>query len=256
MFMKQMKFFLVALLTVVMGVSVTSCMNGDDNTQVSDRPIIGKVKDNFLNLTFTSLDGYTFKSKNTVDGTSNLMTNDYILAICNYDTSIDIDPSTNTINATVSGVEKISGNAVVETSKTEDGAEGAIYKSNRGVINIDNIKPLFIDNYNLLIPIQYFAYEKRTAHTFKLVYYSDESEMAGKTTLKVYLRHTSTEDQTKETKYDYVYRVFNLNSALRSFKTLNGSYPTKIVIEAEINTGTNKVPESTNPTSVDYAFKE
>ena len=30
--MKQMKFLLVALMTVLMGMSVTSCMNGDDNT--------------------------------------------------------------------------------------------------------------------------------------------------------------------------------------------------------------------------------
>ena len=30
--MKQMKFFLVALMAVVMGMSVTSCMKGDDNT--------------------------------------------------------------------------------------------------------------------------------------------------------------------------------------------------------------------------------
>ena len=30
--MKQVKFFLVALMAVVMGVSVTSCMNGDDNS--------------------------------------------------------------------------------------------------------------------------------------------------------------------------------------------------------------------------------
>ena len=54
--MKQMKFFLVALMAVVMGMSVTSCMNGDDNTQVNDLPVLGKVKDSFLGLTFTSLD--------------------------------------------------------------------------------------------------------------------------------------------------------------------------------------------------------
>ena len=29
--MKQMKFFLVALMAVVMGMSVTSCMNGENN---------------------------------------------------------------------------------------------------------------------------------------------------------------------------------------------------------------------------------
>ena len=35
MFMKQVKFFLVALMAVVMGMSVTSCMNGDDNHNVT-----------------------------------------------------------------------------------------------------------------------------------------------------------------------------------------------------------------------------
>ncbi len=98
--MKQMKFFLVALMAVVMGMSVTSCMNGDDNTQVNDLPVLGKVKDSFLGLTFTSLDGFTFKSKNTVEGTTNFMPGDFIVATCSYDTEVDIDYTTNTINAT------------------------------------------------------------------------------------------------------------------------------------------------------------
>ena len=58
--MKQVKFLFVALMAIVMSVSVTSCMNTDNNTQVSNQPIIGKVKENFLNLIFTSMDGYTF----------------------------------------------------------------------------------------------------------------------------------------------------------------------------------------------------
>ena len=92
--MKQMKFFLVALMAVVMGMSVTSCMNGDDNTQVNDLPVLGKVKDSFLGLTFTSLDGFTFKSKNTVEGTTNFMPGDFIVATCSYDTEVDIDYTT------------------------------------------------------------------------------------------------------------------------------------------------------------------
>lgn len=104
--MKQMKFFLVALMAVVMGMSVTSCMNGDDNTQVNDLPVLGKVKDSFLGLTFTSLDGFTFKSKNTVEGTTNFMTGDFIVATCSYDTEVDIDYTTNTINATIGSTEK------------------------------------------------------------------------------------------------------------------------------------------------------
>ena len=87
-------------MAVVMGMSVTSCMNGDDNTQVNVLPVLGKVKDSFLGLTFTSLDGFTFKSKNTVEGTTNFMTGDFIVATCSYDTEVDIDYTTNTINAT------------------------------------------------------------------------------------------------------------------------------------------------------------
>ena len=121
--MKQMKFFLVALMAVVMGMSVTSCMNGDDNTQVNDLPVLGKVKDSFLGLTFTSLDGFTFKSKNTVEGTTNFMTGNFIVATCSYDTEVDIDYTTNTINATIGSTEKISGNAVHSTTKAEDEGE-------------------------------------------------------------------------------------------------------------------------------------
>ena len=117
--MKQMKFFLVALMAVVMGMSVTSCMNGDDNTQVNDLPVLGKVKDSFLGLTFTSLDGFTFKSKNTVEGTTDFRTDDFIVAMCSYDREVDIDYTTNTINATIGSTEKISGNAVYSTTKAE-----------------------------------------------------------------------------------------------------------------------------------------
>ena len=45
--MKQMKFLLVALMTVLMGMSVTSCMNGDDNT-IYTGPAFAKCTNYFL----------------------------------------------------------------------------------------------------------------------------------------------------------------------------------------------------------------
>ena len=255
--MKQMKFFLVALMAVVMGMSVTSCMNGDDNTQVNDRPILGKVKDSFLNLTFTSLDGYTFKSKNAVEGTTNLMTNDFIVASCTYDTAVDIDPTTNTINATIGSVEKISGNSVWQTTKANDEGENPDHASNRGVISISDLTPFMVDNYNLLIPIQYFAFEKIASHTFSLVYYSDEEELKGKSDLKLFLRHISTEEDEKETYRAFSYRVFDISNALQAYRTLNDNkYPSNITIVAETNSSNNDVPKTTTTSSVTYTFKE
>ena len=107
-----------------------------------------------------------FKSKNTVEGTTNFMPGDFIVATCSYDTEVDIDYTTNTINATIGSTEKISGNAVHSTTKAEDEGEHPSYVSDRGVISITDLKPAMIDNYNLLVPIQYFAFEKIASHTF------------------------------------------------------------------------------------------
>ena len=206
--MKQMKFFLVALMAVVMGMSVTSCMNGDDNTQVNDLPVLGKVKDSFLGLTFTSLDGFTFKSKNTVEGTTNFMPGDFIVATCSYDTEVDIDYTTNTINATIGSTE-------------------------------------------------YFAFEKIASHTFFMVYYSDENELKGKTDLKLFLRHTSTEEKAKETYRAFSYRVFDIRSAIEAYKNANeGRYPSNITIVSEANSSNNDVPKTTTTTPVTYTFRE
>ncbi len=255
--MKQMKFFLVALMAVVMGMSVTSCMNGDNNTQVNDYPIIGKVKDSMLgSFTFTGLDGYTYKTKNVVSDAVSFYSGDYIIAACSYDTEVDIDHSTKTVNVTVGAVEKISGNEVSPTTKEEDTGENAMYKSNRGVYSASDYVPAMMDNYNLLMTIRYRAHEKRDKHSFRLVYYTDESEMKDKTELKLYLRHNSEEELEKEKGYDIVYRSFNIYGAIQTYYQLNGKYPTRIVIETEANTSDATVPEKTTPVSMDYTFKE
>ena len=208
-------------MAVVMGMSVTSCMNGDDNTQVNDLPVLGKVKDSFLGLTFTSLDGFTFKSKNTVEGTTNFMPGDFIVATCSYDTEVDIDYTTNTINATIGSTEKISGNAVHSTTKAEDEGEHPSYVS------------------------------------FFMVYYSDENELKGKTDLKLFLRHTSTEEKAKETYRAFSYRVFDIRSAIEAYKNANeGRYPSNITIVSEANSSNNDVPKTTTTTPVTYTFRE
>lgn len=250
--MKQMKFFLVALMAVVMSVSVTSCMNGENNTKITDYPIIGRVTENMLTFKFVSLDGYTYNVQNVVTDALNFYTGDYIIASCSYDTETDIDLAAKTVNVTVSAAEKISGNAVYPTTLADDEGETPSYASNRGVYSVTDAQPAMIDNNNLLAVIRYFAFEKRDSHTFSMVYYTDETEMKDKTELKVYLRHNSSEDVEKETYQDIVYRVFNLSGPLGEFYRINGTYPTKITIVAETNTTNAKVPDSTTSVSLNY----
>ena len=113
-----------------------------------------------------------------------------------------------------------------------------------------------IDNYNLLVPIQYFAFEKIASHTFFMVYYSDEKELKGKTDLKLFLRHTSTEEKAKETDRVFSYRVFDIRSAIEAYKNANEKYPSNITIVSEANSSNNDVPKTTTTTPVTYTFRE
>ena len=114
-----------------------------------------------------------------------------------------------------------------------------------------------IDNYNLLVPIQYFAFEKIASRTFFMVYYSDENELKGKTDLKLFLRHTSTEGKAKETYRAFSYRVFDIRSAIEAYKNANeGRYPSNITIVSEANSSNNDVPKTTTTTPVTYTFRE
>ena len=85
----------------------------------------------------------------------------------------------------------------------------------------------------------------------------DENELKGKTDLKLFLRHTSTEEKAKETYRAFSYRVFDIRSAIEAYKNANeGRYPSNITIVSEANSSNNDVPKTTTTTPVTYTFRE
>ena len=255
--MKQMKFLLVALMAVVMGMSVTSCMNGDDNT-TGEGYTVAKVKDNsFTSMTFSTYDGYTLVTKEYYSGLSNVNSDDFVYLAYTYDRETDIDASTKTISITITGAQKVSGNAVNGIMN----ADNDLYKSDKPVITISDgyLVPLMFDNDNLVLPIQYYAKEDATKHTFNLVYYTDklkgdkngEDKNDG---LTLYLRHKSTE--TGESIAIFSYKTFDISQAIIAYQGKYSSYPSTIYIETEKSTSTDgKVPETTTPVSITYTHK-
>ena len=110
--MKQMKFLLVALMAVVMSVSVTSCMKGDDNTTGSGYTV-AKVKSNMSSISFTTIDGYTLLA----GANSSLTTakpGDFVYLAYTYDTETDVDAASKTIKITIAGAQIVSGNPIWE----------------------------------------------------------------------------------------------------------------------------------------------
>ena len=257
MFMKQMKFLLVALMAVVMSVSVTSCMKGDDNTTGSGYTV-AKVKSNISSISFTTIDGYTLLA----GANSSLTTakpGDFVYLAYTYDTETDVDAASKTIKITIAGAQIVSGNPILGIQKSEDGES---YKSNKPVITISDgvLSPLMFDNDNLILPIQYYAKEDASKHKFTLVYYTDklkgdkngEDKNDG---LTLYLRHNS--EETGEGTHIFSYKTFDISRAISAYyREYGNSYPSKIYIEIEKNSNTDgKVPETTTSTSFDYTHK-
>jgi hypothetical protein len=257
MFMKQMKFLLVALMAVVMSVSVTSCMKGDDNTTGSGYTV-AKVKSNMLtSISFTTIDGYTLLA-GANSSLTNATSGDFVYLAYTYDTETDVDAASKTIKITIAGAQIVSGNSVPPITVESD---NEIYKSNRPVITISDgaLSPLMFDNDNLILPIQYYAKEDASKHKFTLVYYTDklkgnkngEDKNDG---LTLYLRHNS--EETDEATHIFSYKTFDISGAIDAYDEEYNSYPSKIYIEIEKSSNTDgKVPETTTSTSFDYTHK-
>lgn len=255
--MKQMKFFLVALMVVLMGVSVTSCLKGDENNTWQGYNVV-KVKDNMIAyITFETINKEKLVSKNAVSELSGVTEGDFVYMVYTYDSKTDVDPNSRTINITVNAAQKISDNIVypVEMKKDEESDE---YKSDKPVIAISDeyLKPQMFDNFNLIIPIQYYAKESLDKHKFSLVYYTDKLKGKDeKEGLTLYLRHKS--EETGESLTAFSYRTFNIREALSAYNTKYGSLPTNIFIQIEKNSLSNgEVPTTTTPVSFEYKYKD
>ena len=259
MFMKQMKFWMVAL-TILMGVSFTSCMNGEKNTTTSGY-LVAKVSNTFPAYEFKTLDGYTMSAATqqpNIIGTE-ASYGDLVYIAYTYDYEVDVDATNKKIKISLYGIEKIDGNQVtLAPSKDEPGYEG-----NRGVqaITIEGtnstskVSPFMYadnDNSKLVIPIIYYAKEKLSDHKFSIVYYEDE---LGQDQLVLHLRHFSSETEKEETKTGFSYKAFDIASALYEYNNKNGRYPTEIKIYADINTSGTSVPENPKSTIIPYERK-
>lgn len=213
--MRQMKFLLVALMTVLMGVSVTSCMKGDENTIQRVAGII-TLKSTFPYQFQVENSGVIFEASSlTIPGLSSDATSgDIVLLEAQYDTKTQaVDQNTKKIIVEVSGAMKLND----KTSFSETDVE-----YNRSIIPLSrygsNLGPeLYSENW-LIFPMPFYAEKEETKsnHFFTLVYdktHADNNE----STMVLRLRHTSSEDVTKEKTIFSTYKAFRITELVRAF---------------------------------------
>ena len=266
--MKQLKFLMVAL-TLLMGISFTSCLNSDSDPYNYGRGMV-KVQ-NYMGL-------YSFKGENGVTITptsasiSALEANGFKMSEMS-DKVAQIyyrwDPTQVNIPADekdIKGVELYSieslDNTVAIVEQKGVATNDSISKSNNAAIislgynagGIEYTPKFFYDDYTLLLPINYYITNKR--HFLTLVYYPNEDNG---TTLRLYLGHNSNGDSTSNSSTSYTltantggyyglglfYKVYDLRKVFERYKRETSTFenPTTIEIVTKVNSYSLKLDD-------------
>jgi hypothetical protein len=257
--MAKFKIWMVAL-TLIMGVSLSSCLNGESDPIYSDAFPVKCV--NFYPPTFQTING----QKLVLSGSSTASFNmgELYMLYFQFNTeeqSVDA-PS---INVTVwNGIEPIALNAknsegptgISESTKANSAlyAFSGIVSSSTGSRNIDPAV-IFDNEYLYVTPVYWVKQEtgdekqkeELAKHAFVLTY-DLESIKQGDEELVLTLNHVITETSEEEVKrdaYTSTIKAYPLTSALYAFQSKAGQKPTKIKLVGQVNTSKNSLEGAT-----------
>ena len=257
--MKQLKFLMIAF-TLLMGISLTSCLNSDSDTYDYGGGMM-RVHSNYMT------GGYVFKSADgsiTVTPTAasiasiesrgfkfSEVVNKVVQLTYRWDTSLLTIPKE---EKDIQGVEIYSIEVLdgkLEIVETKGAANDSLtLKNNAPIITMSNNEggtnyaPQFYDDNTILLPINYFMSK---IHFLTLVYYPNEDKGS---TLKLYLAHNSNGDtgSSNTTSFDYAangaglglfYKIYDLQNVIRH----HGSEPTSIEIVTSVNRYSSKLDD-------------
>lgn len=238
-----MKFVALAL-TLLMGISFTSCLSSDDNDSSSPISGIFAVNFNLSNVFFTDAAGIKYyptpTSLATVKSTYGFKTSSKVAYISfTYDSSTGGSAAT---GYTVALTYAVSLDTTVETVENKGASNDST--STAPIASLGTITTssnLYIVNNQLVLGAKYYM-EK--LHYFTLVYYPNETTSSS-TELKLYLRHNSKGDlSTSYTSYDYAFnstrvypplyfKAFDLSGILSDYLMKTGKSSVVINLETK-----------------------
>ena len=253
--MAKFKIWMVAL-TLIMGVSFTSCMDSDPT--VTDITL-GQVTEIFPSTVITAPYGIKFTAVNSLVD-KNLTYGDYVQFQYSYNSDEQqVDQNTKNINVTIPYIEVIkTGNVIVGNSKGEEEENATILQIGYGSQNASQAQFVYYDKNTLVVPIYFLAKKEKDSHSCSL-YCNVEEIKDTDTELKFYLRHYSQEEEVAEqTGYNRIYRI---TEALSAFKGITKKLPTKVTIYANETTDfktddLDKAKSELTPYSVEYPYKD
>lgn len=250
--MKQLKFLMVAF-SLMMGISLTSCMGDSDPT----------VTGGGLMKVVSTYPTYTFKYSNLIDTRNYTASNTSSLSDLNLKVG-DIVSTLWTYNSEQQQVTDGTTEILVQIDLTytqnlslyassewgEDGNKGVEFETATlqrvGFPAEASTKNGFqyYDENTLVFPI-YFLYKSSDLSKYKFyLVYDPSSTESSDTNLNLYLRFSTTE--TEVTTTGYLYKAFDIRTALSDFKAKTGKIPEKIKVYANVTNkaGSNKLEDA------------
>lgn len=253
--MKHLQLMMVALF-MLMGVSLTSCLNSESDPYNYVYGVMVKVQKSTFYTYFKTADGTIIEP--TQESISALETNGFDMSkfankIVNIayrwdPTVVDVESDAESIKGVeLYSIESLDAPAEFIESKGSSNDSISDMPIIELVSNQDGreYKPFFFDETTLILPIHYYMEKK--VHTLRLLYYKEEAQENG--VLKLYLRHNKNEDTasgTGLTSYEYAagtgllslfYKAYDLRIIFSRYQEQTGAYdyPKKINIVYEAN---------------------
>ncbi len=232
--MKQMKIW-IATLTLIMGISLTGCVDSDNNTQRYFEGFLKVVNRSGI-INFEDSSGAILTPDNQSDLTGFNASIAYVA--CTFDTADERNTET-TIYVTVLYAQSVDGDFLSTTA-----GSGQDVESTASVIDVkcfyDSAPVLYSNVLILNINFYFGAEDTYTDHKFTLVYYPEDTD-SNSQEIKLYLRHTDNEDEynstyTSSQGANLYGKAFNIGEALTDFQSKTGKSEVKVIVEADINT--------------------
>lgn len=269
--MKQIKTLMVAALTLVMGVMMTSCLNSDGGESLYDWAGIVRVYSSMGNPYFVDSAGNklfpTTLSVSAIEQAGVKFSDSKIALVYvklvedteNGATGLATEGTTpQSYDVELVGAQTLDGEPVVTAYSQEAMDEQAPETSPVGTLSFfDNwggvMDAYLFDLDMLMVPIQFYLTndtEKFKLHKLYLACNMEEV-MEGSTELVFYLRHDRGSDEGASVPYSQWYG-YDISSAVRQFAAKAGANPTKIVIKAHEAPATTTIPETYKTYEVEY----
>lgn len=268
--MKQMKFLMVAF-TLLMGISLTSCLNSNDNSDDTQAHFVRVKRDmstgyqdyfeDYLGNKLFPTSGSLVQVEangNFKMSSSNFAYISYKMAEVDGTTKTEAGTTAKSYNINLLSAANCDGPAPITVDNTEDMESAAVENAPIFTLNYNNVfSPFLYDKETLFLPVYYKMENKAeqvSQHKLILVCNLD-GITAESTDIVFYLCHDRGTDEKSEA-INVALNGYNIRQALARFTAATGGKePTKVIVnvkETGAYASSNELPEKYTVYSGDF----